>query len=147
MAAAGMVNVGQLVRERHYPDDVVTVGFGSNQGSVIASEFWGGPVRRMQVPPARRGSIESLLHAALPEADNLFVLTGAEPPDWATEVRSHRAIGVVYRPRSERTGNYVPTVLARRYDAFIHCDVSSALTPLHAVEHATAEAETYPHGQ
>jgi hypothetical protein len=33
---AGMVNVGQLVREGHERDGVVLVGFGSCQGTVIA---------------------------------------------------------------------------------------------------------------
>ena len=37
MAAAGMVNIGQLARERHGRDDVVLVGFGTHRGSVIAS--------------------------------------------------------------------------------------------------------------
>lgn len=43
MAAAGMVNVGQLVRERHGAGDTVLVGFGTYQGTVIASDVWGGP--------------------------------------------------------------------------------------------------------
>ena len=41
MAAAGMVNVGQLVRERHAKEGVVLVGFGSYQGSVIAGAALG----------------------------------------------------------------------------------------------------------
>src|SRR5256885_14463205 len=45
--------------------------------------------------------------------------------------RGHRAIGVVYRPQFERAGNYVPTVLARRYDAVCYLDRTHALTPLH----------------
>jgi erythromycin esterase-like protein len=141
MAAAGMVNIGQLVRERHAADGVVLIGFGTNRGSVIASDFWGGPVRRMQVPQARAGSVEDLLHQAVPDADSLFVFSDSS---WASYVRGHRAIGVVYHPRTERSGNYVPTILDRRYDAFVHCDHSAALHPLHQFEHAQGELETYP---
>lgn len=146
MAAAGLVNVGQLVRERRSSEGVVAVGFGSHRGSVIASDFWGGPVRRMPVPEARSGSVEALLHEAAPDEDSLFVFPDGASPEWAREVLSHRAIGVIYRPRSERAGNYVPTILARRYDAFIHCDHTSALNPFHHFEPATGEVETYPHG-
>src|SRR3954470_2134829 len=41
MAKAGMVNVGQLVRERHTPDRVILVGFGGHHGTVIAADAWG----------------------------------------------------------------------------------------------------------
>ncbi len=41
MADEGMVNVGQLVRERHGEDDVVIVGFGGHRGRVVASRRWG----------------------------------------------------------------------------------------------------------
>lgn len=146
MAAAGLVNIGQLVRESHGQDGVVAVGFGSHRGSVIASDAWGGAVRRMAVPEAKPGSVESLLHEAVPDRDSLFLLGDTGPAHWGSEVKDHRAIGVIYRSRGERAGNYVPTVLARRYDAFIHCDHSTALNPLHHFEPAEGEVETYPHG-
>src|SRR6059058_5302112 len=61
MAAAGMVNVGQLVRERHGADGVVLVGLGGHHGSVLAAEGWGGPVQAMRVPPSPQGTHEHLL--------------------------------------------------------------------------------------
>ncbi|PXY28451.1 protein-L-isoaspartate O-methyltransferase [Prauserella muralis] len=149
MAAAGMVNVGQLVRERHAGDGVVAVGFGSHRGTVTAADFWGAPPRHMRVPEARRGSTEALLHEAVPDRNAVFVFGGPDSDGgWASEVSDHRAIGVVYRPDAERLGNYVPTVLSRRYDAFVHCDYTTALTPLHPLEHEPVprEAETYPSG-
>ncbi|RSM86271.1 protein-L-isoaspartate O-methyltransferase [Kibdelosporangium aridum] len=136
MAAAGMVNIGQLVRERHALDGVMLIGFGSHRGSVIASDFWGGPMCRMPVPDARSGSVEDLLHEAVPDSDSLFVFPDSS---WASQVRGHRAIGVVYHPNTERAGNYVPTVLDQRYDAFVHCDHTEALNPLHQFEHAQGE--------
>jgi len=63
------------------------------------------------------------------------------------EPRGNRAIGVVYDPALERYGNYVPTVLPRRYDAFLYIDESHALGPLHPFEKVPAEEpETYPFG-
>ena len=141
MAAAGMTNLGRLVRERHGDEDTVLVGFGTYEGSVLAADRWDGPVRRMRVPAAAPGSVEARLHDALPDTDGLVVFLPDRGPAWASEVRDHRAIGVVYR--GDRPGNYVPTVLRRRYDAFVHCDRTTALTPLHRVENR----ETVPVGE
>ncbi|GAA4934381.1 erythromycin esterase family protein [Streptomyces coeruleoprunus] len=146
MAGAGMVNVGQLVRERHGDDGVVLVGFGSYEGTVIASDRWGGRPRAMEVPPARPGSLEELMHRALPEGAALFVFPVAAGDRWLREQRDHRAIGVVYRPRHERWGNYVATVLGERYDAFCFLDRTSALTPLPTGPADTREEETWPTG-
>jgi erythromycin esterase len=60
------------------------------------------------------------------------------------EERPHRAVGVVHHPSPERWGNFVPTVLGRRNDAFCWFDESRALTPLHDVHPSGAEMETYP---
>jgi erythromycin esterase-like protein len=146
MAEAGMVNVGQLVREQYGEDACALVGFGSHRGSVIAAEEWGRPTRRMAVPPARGLSTEALLHDSLDGDDALFLFDGDELPRWAAEEHDHRAIGVVYRPYAERWGNYVPTVLGRRYDAFLWLDETSALRPLHGVQAESGEMETWPFG-
>lgn len=129
MAGAGMVNVGQLAREQWGDDDVVLVGFGSYQGSVIAGEGWGAPMQRMPVPPARAGSWEALLHTA--GSHDRLLIFGEDEPEAMREPRGHRAIGVVYNPAHERYGNYVPTVLPLRYDAFLYLDQTRALQPLH----------------
>jgi erythromycin esterase len=146
MADAGMVNVGQLVRERHSESDTVLVGFGSHHGTVVAADSWGDPTRRMAVPAARSGSTEALLHAALDGEAGLFVFP-EELPAWAADERSHRAIGVVYRPEAERWGNYVPTVLGRRYDAFLWFDETRAVTPLAGISTHGDELESWPFGQ
>ncbi|MGY2128597.1 erythromycin esterase family protein [Blastococcus sp. SYSU DS0617] len=143
MARGGMVNVGQLLRERHGTDDVVLVGFGGHRGGVIAGAEWGAQMARMSVPPARAGSLEALLHDAVGE-DCLVVVPGGERPDWLDRRLDHRAIGVVYRPERERWGNYVPTVLGERYDAFLHLEQTSPLQPLHlerADEHVPVASE------
>ena len=146
MAARGLVNVGQLVRERYGEDDVVVVGFGSHHGTVVAAESWGAATQQMPLPPARAGSVEALLHDSVPEPDVLLVWP-SDLPAWLEDDLPHRAVGVVYRPEAERWGNYVPTVLGRRYDAFCYLDETRALRPLHGVAAAGAETETYPYGE
>ncbi len=146
MAGAGMVNVGQLVRERG--DGVVLVGFGSHRGSVIAGKAWDAPMERMTVPDAREGSYEDLFHQTLGD-NRQMILTGtvAEIGETFRRTRGHRAIGVVYNPEHERLGSYVPTSLARRYDAFLYLDETEALHPLHFLpEPSTEPPETYPWG-
>lgn len=146
MADAGMVNVGQLVREQRGAGDVVLVGFGSHQGGVIAGSEWGGSMERMGVPPAREGSWEDVLHRA-GEEDKLLIFADAEDKDGLLEPRGHRAIGVVYEPAHERYGNYVPTVLPRRYDAFLYLDETQALHPLRVRTSEDGEPpETFPSG-
>ena len=149
MARHGMVNVGQLVRQSHEREGVVLVGFGSHRGTVLAAEEWGLPVQRMRVPPARDGTFEDAMHQAR-RGDCLLVFDGADDGGIVGLDRpiEHRAIGVVYDPRAERWGNYVPTIVPRRYDAFLHVEESHALTPLHPEpRHFDGEPpETYPSG-
>jgi erythromycin esterase-like protein len=143
MATAGMVNLGQLTRERHAADGVVAVGFGTHHGSVVAADHWGGSVRRTTVERARPDSLEGVLHDAAPGEDSLYVFE--DDAGWAHELRGHRAIGVVHRG-----GGYVPTVPAARYDAFVHCDETTAITPLHQWEPADTPflpAQTHPGGE
>jgi len=148
MADDGMVNLGQLARERHGEQNVVLIGFGSYQGTVIAGGYWGATPEVMQVPPGRPDSWEEVLHHA-GATDCLLIF----PPDTKEETelsgwRGHRAIGVVYRPQFEQYGNYVPTVLPRLYDAFLFLDQTQALEPLSSAEAVDEEEvpETYPTG-
>jgi len=139
-----MVNLGQLARERHGHDGVVLVGFGCHRGTVIAADRWGAPMRVMPIPDARPGSVEDLLHTEAPQRA-LFVFPAGDRPRWLTGVLGHRAIGVVYHPHRDR-GNYVPTRLAGRYDAFCWFDETSALRPLHREPVPAGELETFPTG-
>jgi erythromycin esterase-like protein len=146
MAEAGMVNVGQLVRAQHRADDAVLVGFGSHRGTVIAGRRWGAPLQRMTMPAAREGSWEDAFHQAAPR-DGLLIFEEPATDADLLAPRAHRAIGVVYDPRMEHYGNYVPTVLPRRYDAFIYLDETMALHPLHDKPPDQREPpETYPWG-
>jgi erythromycin esterase len=72
MKREGMINIGQLAREEYSPENVYLCGFGSYTGTVIAGEAWGSLMEEMQVPDARKGSIEEVLHNEL--NDNGYIL-------------------------------------------------------------------------
>ena len=153
MASSGMVNVGQLVRQAHGEEGVVLIGFGSHRGTVIAGEEWGAPMQRMRVPEARAGSWEDVMHAAVADAAvpaDAALLVFADADDGGIpeldEPIAHRAIGVVYDPAHERWGNYVPTIVPRRYDAFVFVDETRALSPLHMPVNVAEVPETFPSG-
>jgi len=142
MSRAGMVNTGELAREEYGEDNVYLVGFASYKGSVIAGEEWGAPMQVMEIPEAKPGSIEAELHKR--NIDNCYILFSNEMDRlYQTEI-NHRAIGVVYNPRMERYGNYVPSVLSGRYDAFIFLDETRALHPLFLHPDKHKLPATYP---
>ena len=143
MSDSGRLNLGQLVRESHGRDEVAIVGFGTHRGAVVAGDEWDAPMEELPVPDAREGSYGDAFHRARAEDQVLLPEDADAPP--LSERRGHRAIGVVYHP-SRELGNYVPTALADRYDAFVHVDESSALHPLHAEPRGDEPPETYPWG-
>jgi erythromycin esterase-like protein len=144
MPRHGRINIGQLARQQDSTGDVRIVGFGSNYGSVVAGDAWGAKMEVMGAPKARLGSYENVFHQATPENALLFSddLPGDGP---LTDARGHRAIGVVYHPAHEG-GNYVPTVLPDRYDAFIHFDETTALRPIELHPERKRVPELYPSG-
>lgn len=146
MADDGMVNLGQLAREKFGEADTVAVGFGSHRGAVIAGRYWGADWEQMAVPPAEEDSWEDVLHRATGGEDAVLIFDSPATMELAA-LRGHRAIGVVYRPEYERYGNYVPTVLPRRYDAFLYLDETAAVRPLFAAARDEEEVpETFPSG-
>jgi erythromycin esterase-like protein len=128
MKNEGMVNIGQLIREEHGDEGVYNVGFSSYQGTVVASSSWGSATQIMDLPAARTGSWEEILHRYSPE-DKIVLLNGLKDNSDFTRQIGHRAVGVVYDPTQEQ-GNYVPSVLPERYNAFIFIDQTEALHPL-----------------
>jgi erythromycin esterase len=147
MSGAGLVNVGELVRDRHGGEGVVVVGCSGHRGEVVAALAWGDVERRMPVPPAPPGSHEALLHEAV-GAPALLVFPDRRDGPWLAARRGHRAIGVVYEPAHDATANWVPTVMGRRYDALLAFDETAALRPLHReVPVSGVEEEAFPSGQ
>lgn len=128
MKDEGMVNVGQLLREQNDEKDIYAIGFGTHRGTVIAGDKWGEPFEVMAVPPAKKDSWEDCLHNA--GAFNKLLIFNDQIRESFTKWIGHRAIGVVYNPEYEAYGNYVPSIIGKRYDAFIFIDETKALTPL-----------------
>lgn len=143
MARGGMFNIGQLAREKYGADQVKLVGFGSYTGSVIAGDSWGARMEKMPVPPAREGSWEALLHEQSP-TDRYYLSSDLKKSHRLRRSVPHRAIGVVYHPERERYGNYVPSIIPERYDAFIFLDKTQALHPLHIPGNEHKIPVTYP---
>lgn len=146
-ADRGEWNVGQLVRERH-GDDVLLVGFTTNTGTVTAASDWDGPHERKRIRSGLPESYEALFrNVQIPD----FLLLPATDPELAKALRQprlERAIGVIYRPESERQSHYFYARLADQFDAVIHLDETSALEPLdiESGKTHTEIPETYPSG-
>ncbi|MCA9876524.1 MAG: erythromycin esterase family protein [Thermomicrobiales bacterium] len=150
MAAEGELNLGQLVRERH-GREAFLLGFTTHHGTVTAASNWDEPARQRQVRPALAGSYEALLHEAATSEmpDFLLNLRDAEVASRLRPARLERAIGVIYRPETERFSHYFLASLPDQFDAVVHLDRTTALTPLDpdpGWETAEELPETFPFG-
>jgi erythromycin esterase-like protein len=144
MGDAGEWNVGQLVRERHATETVL-VGLTTDHGTVTAASDWDGPAERKRVRPGLPGSVEALFHeTGIPRF--FLPLQGGEGATILQERRIERAIGVIYRPETERLSHYFDARLPAQFDAVLHFDETRALEPLEPTEGwQSGEApETYP---
>jgi erythromycin esterase-like protein len=122
LGAAGEHNIGQLARER-YGREALLVGFTTYSGTVTAASDWGAVAERKRVRPALAGSWERLFHeTGVPR----FLLE----PSTLDGRRLERAIGVVYRPETERLSHYFDAALGSQFDAVVHVDETRAVEPL-----------------
>ncbi|MDQ4129592.1 MAG: erythromycin esterase family protein [Actinomycetota bacterium] len=128
MGQRGELNLGQLARERH-GEDVVNIGLTTYAGEVTAASDWDGPAERKTVRPGLAGSYEDVLHEA-GLVRFWLDLRDETLGDGLGGPRLERAIGVIYRPETERLSHYFEARLADQFDALIHCDVTRALEPL-----------------
>jgi erythromycin esterase-like protein/predicted phosphoribosyltransferase len=143
----GQLTLGQLVRQR-YGEQVRLIGFSTYAGTVTAASEWGGVAERKAVRPALNGSIEELLHETGRSAYLVSALIDREAADPLSAVRLGRAIGVIYRPETERQSHYYHVRPADQFDAMIHIDQTRALEPLEVTSLwiAGETPETYPTG-
>ena len=147
MGDRGELNLGQLVRQRHGDDAAYLIGFSTYTGTVTAASDWGDPAERKAVRPGREDSHEGLLHAVgIPRF--WLDLRDAAAADALAAPRLERAIGVIYRPETERQSHYFHARLPSQFDAVIHIDETRALEPLErtAMWDAGEPAETFPVG-
>jgi erythromycin esterase-like protein len=147
MAERGELNLGQLAREK-YGADTFNLGFTTCEGTVSAAPDWGESVERKRVLPALPESIEAVMHeTGLP--DFLLNLRDAAMRESLDAARLQRAIGVIYRPESERHSHYFFARVSAQFDALIHRDRTRALVPLErtpAWRVPAEDEETFPTG-
>ncbi|PYL53163.1 MAG: erythromycin esterase [Verrucomicrobia bacterium] len=146
MGQHGELNVGQLIRER-FGKEAVLIGFSTHHGSVTAASDWGAEAERKSVRPALRGSYEELFHEI--GLDRFWIDlrgVGEKVVSALYGPRLERAIGVIYRPESERLSHYFHARLPKQFDAIIHIDETRAVEPLErtSVWDAGELPETYP---
>jgi len=147
VSADGQLTVGQLAREQ-YGAQCRLIGFSTYSGTVTAADDWGGTAEYKSVRPALPGSIEDLLHGT-GKTDFLVAMHDGSAAAEALEVvRLARAIGVIYRPETERQSHYFHVRPSDQFDAMIHIDSTRALEPLEptSVWIAGQNPETYPTG-
>jgi erythromycin esterase-like protein len=141
----GELNVGQLAREK-YGREAVLVGFTTYRGTVSAASDWGAPVERKQVRPALPGSYEALFHTT---QRGRFLLIWNDSDRVVEHLRGpqlERAIGVIYRPETERRSHYFRAHLPDQFDAVLHFDETRAVEPLELTAEWEADEvpETFP---
>jgi erythromycin esterase-like protein len=146
MGWQGEFNIGELCRKA-YGDDAVLIGFGTDTGTVAAADDWGADMRVMTVRPARPDSHERAFRMT-GMARSLTDWRGPSRRRLADALRAprlERAIGVVYRPETERLSHYFEAVLAEQFDAWVWFEQTTAVTPL-GHERPHGAPETWPFG-
>jgi erythromycin esterase-like protein/predicted phosphoribosyltransferase len=145
MGQRGELNVGQLTREK-YAGDAVLVGFTTHHGTVTAASDWGKSAERKRVRPALAGSYEALFHVAGRDRFLLIMNDSDEVAELLRAIRFERAIGVIYRPETERQSHYFRARLPDQFDAVLHFDETRAVKPLETTEEWQAGElpETFP---
>lgn len=146
MSRRGEFNIGELCR-REFGEAVYVIGFGTDHGTVAAASDWDGPMEIKSVRPALDGSYESLFHLTNKRSFILPVSAGAadDVRRELSRARLERAIGVIYRPQTERQSHYFTADLPAQFDEYIWFDESAAIAPLHPHELEGAP-DTYPFG-
>jgi erythromycin esterase-like protein len=141
----GELNLGQLARQK-YGAEAYLVGFTTHTGTVTAARDWDEPAERQRVRPSLDGSYERLFHDV--DIPRFLLLFGEEGLRSALKTpRLERAIGVVYKPETERASHYFRARLSDQFDAVIHVDETRALNPLERWSRQDADLpETYPTG-
>jgi len=144
MGERGEINIGQLCRDR-FGKDVASIGFSTSTGTVMAADDWGGLARVKQVIPARSDSWERVFEGTACRASLTNWRNDPELQEALDHVRLERAIGVIYRPETERWSHYFEANLARQFDALVWFEQTEAVMPLLGAAPEGAP-DTYPYG-
>ncbi|KTD33176.1 erythromycin esterase [Legionella nautarum] len=128
MGEQGEVNIGQLVREQH--TETYSIGFSTYEGFVTAASNWDMPAECKKIVPGFGESYEELFHQLRYKKFSLHLIGNEELTHFLKIPRLQRAIGVIYRPETERLSHYFFTQLPYQFDSLIHFDKTMALQPL-----------------
>jgi erythromycin esterase-like protein len=144
MGQQGELNLGQLAREA-FGGGMLSIGFTTHEGTVTAASNWDEPAALRTVRPSLPGSYERLFHDTGLETFALDLRGAAGAA--LRQPRLERAIGVVYRPQTERRSHYFSAALPQQFDIVLHYDRTRALEPLELwSRHETDLPETWPSG-
>jgi erythromycin esterase-like protein len=124
MAEAGNSSVGEILK-KEMDNKVFSIGFGTNKGSVMAGYYWNAPLIKMEVPPARTGSWENILHELSPD-DKIILSDELKNNKALNRWIAIRSIGAAY----SNNAIYGTAIIPKRFDAFIYIDSTSALRPV-----------------
>ena len=146
LAASGELNLGQLVRQQ-YGAACCLIGMTTHTGGVTAARTWDAPAELRDVRPSLAGSYERLFHDIGIPLFMLQLTTPAVAEVLARPPRLERAIGVIYKPETERASHYFPARLPDQFDLVVHVDETRALEPLEkGARHEVDLPETCPTG-
>src|SRR5256885_24663 len=147
MGERGELNVGQLIRQEH-GSDAVLVGFTTYDGTVTAATNWDDPGEVKRVRPALPDSYELGFHETQIPRFSLDLERDTITSPLFSRPRLERAIGVIYRPETERVSHYFRADLPGQFDPVFHFDHTRALEPPEKPEqwHHTELPETFPSG-
>jgi erythromycin esterase-like protein len=147
MGDSGQLTLGQLCRQA-FGKDAVLIGMGTDQGSVAAADDWDAPMQIKDVLPALPRSWErACVEAGCPQAlYDWRAADRAELREALTRRLLERAIGVIYRPQTERQSHYFDATLSEQFDAYLWFAQTTAITPLSSPESSSHEEDTFPFG-
>ena len=127
----GQLTLGQLLRARAGAGAYL-IGQFTYSGNVRAAPEWDAPATVYRLRPALPGSYAALLRGLGSPAYSLVLRGNAAVPAALRQPALERAVGVIYRPGSERQSHYFRTRLLARYDAVTFHAETRALEPLGA---------------
>ena len=147
MSRRGELNIGQLVQHA-LADQALLVGFSTCRGTVTAASDWDCPIERKMVRDPMPDSYEEVFHHVNHKQFLIDLREDNEAVDMLMVPRLQRAIGVIYRPETERSSHYFRCCLPEQFDFMLHYDVTEAVEPLETTpQWRQGELdETYPGG-
>lgn len=146
MYSRGEINIGHLCKE-HFGEKSYLIGFGTHTGTVAAAHNWGNAMNVIKVNNSLPKSYENLCHKT---QINSFTLplreqfAGKKLRELLSAPKLERAIGVVYRPDTERQSHYFQAVLPSQFDEYIFYDESQAVTPITSTNVIPKLLENHP---